>query len=275
MNIGLNVNLIYGNAFVPRLGVTGAAIGTGIAYTIGALVFLGIFVRGRGRLRLSLRGRWADVGTMRRILSIGWPAATEQILFHVALIAWVGMVILFGTDVLAAHQIGIRIQMFAFMPGFGFAIAATALVGQNLGAGEPKEAERKGWEAAKLSVAVMGSTAAAIFLLAPWIARLFIADQAVVDWTVLFIRVHALSIPAVGMFFALDGALRGAGDTRFPLVASFTGMYLLRLPLSFVLGFLLNVGILGVWLALVVEYWYRSAVITAYYRRGRWKRIRV
>jgi putative MATE family efflux protein len=275
VNFVLNVNLIFGNAFAPRLGVAGAAIGTSVAYGVGCATYLVLFLRKRGRLRLHRPGTWFDPPLVRRILRIGWPAALEQTLFQSALFVWILMVVAFGTEVLAAHQIGLRVQMFAFMPGFGFAIAATALVGQNLGARLPDRAEASGWEAARWSVGIMGTTALGIFVAAPWIARAFIADPVVIDWTVTFIRIHATSIPAVGLFFAIDGALRGAGDTRFPLLASMTGTWGVRVPLSFVLGFLLPFGILGVWSALVVEYWVRAAIITTYYRRGTWKATKV
>lgn len=275
VNVVANYNLIFGNAFVPALGVVGAGAGTSIAYGVGAAVSMAVFLRGHGKLKLSVHGRWIRRDLVVRIFRIGWPAALEQMLFHVALLLWIAMVVVFGTDALAAHQIGLRIQMFAFMPGFGFAIAATALVGQNLGARRPEEAERKGWEATKWAVLVMGATAAGIFALAPWIARVFIADESVIALSVTFIRIHSLSIPAVGAFFAIDGALRGAGDTRYPLLTSFTGMYAIRLPLSFLLGFVLPLGIVGVWASLVVEYWCRAVLISGRFRRGHWKTLQV
>jgi len=275
VNFAINVNLIFGNAFVPRLGVPGAAIGTSISYIVGALVLVGIFLRGKHKLMLNLRGTWVHMDTVKRIFRIGWPAALEQILLQLAFLIWVGMVVVFGTEVLAAHQIGLRIQSFAFMPGFGFAIAATALVGQNLGARAPEAAEKSGWEAAKLSVAVMSLTALGIFLLAEPIARAFIGDPSVVAFSVTFIRIHAVSIPAVGVFFAIDGALRGAGDTRFPLLTSLSGIYIVRIPLSIVFGFILGLGIVGVWIPLVIEYWYRAAVISNHFRRGKWKTLKV
>src|SRR5213080_3818585 len=269
VNFGINVNLIFGNAFVPRLGVPGAAIGTSISYVIGALALIAILLRGKHRLKLHLSGGWVHMDAVRRIFRIGWPAALEQILLRV------GMVVVFGTQILAAHQIGLRIQSFAFMPGFGFAIAATALVGQNLGARDAVAAEKSGWEAMKFSVAVMSVIAIVIFLLAEPIARGFIGDPVVVTWSVTFIRIHAISIPAVGIFFAIDGALRGAGDTRFPLMTSLSGMYAVRLPLSLVFGFVLGWGIVGVWIPLVIEYYYRSVVIANHFRRGKWKALRV
>jgi len=275
VNFLLAVNLVFGSPLAPRLEVMGAAIATGLSYVLGAGAFLFVFLRGRGTLRLSVRGRWVDITTVRRVFRIGWPAALEQIMLQVAFFIWVAMVVGYGTEILAAHQIGLRIQMFAFMPGFGFAIAATALVGQNLGRRDSAEAERSGWEAARLSVAVMGATAAFLFVAAPWVARAFIGDPVVIEWAVTFIRIHAMSIPAVGVFFAIDGALRGAGDTRFPLLASLSGIYVIRLPLSALLGFLLGFGIVGVWIPLVIEYWYRAFVISNHFRRGRWKTLRV
>jgi putative MATE family efflux protein len=275
VNFGINVNLIYGNAVVPHLGVPGAAIGTSISYVVGAFVLIALLLRGKGRLRLHLSGDWVHMETVRRIFRIGWPAALEQIFLQVAFTLWVVMVVVFGTDILAAHQIGLRIQSFAFMPGFGFAIAATALVGQNLGANNPDHAEKSGWEAAKFSVAVMGVIALGIFAFAEPIARAFIGDPVVVAYSILFIRIHAISIPAVGLFFAIDGALRGAGDTRFPLMTSLSGMYFVRLPLGVLFAFVFGWGIIGVWIPLVIEYYYRSAVITTHFRRGKWKVLRV
>jgi putative MATE family efflux protein len=275
VNFGVNVNLIYGNAVVPRLGVSGAAIGTSISYVVGALTLLVILVRGRGRLRLHLTGGWVHMDMVRRIFRIGWPAATEQIALQVAFFLWVVMVFKFGDAILAAHQIGLRIQSFAFMPGFGFALAATTLVGQNLGARDPDHAEKSGWEAAKFSVAVMSGIAVGIFVFAEPIARVFIGDPTVVAYSITFIRIHAVSIPAIGLFFAIDGSLRGAGDTRFPLVTSLSGMYFVRLPLCVLLGFVLGWGIVGVWIPLVIEYYYRCAVISTHFRRGKWKTLRV
>jgi putative MATE family efflux protein len=275
VNFGINVNLIFGNAVVPRLGVPGAAIGTATSYVVGAMILLFILVRGKHRLQLHLRGEWVHFDTVKRIFRIGWPAALEQILLQVAFLIWVGMVVVFGTEILAAHQIGLRIQSFAFMPGFGFAIAATALVGQNLGARQPQTAEKSGWEAAKWSVAVMSLIALGIFAFAEPIARVFIGDPVVVAYSVIFIRIHAVSIPAVGVFFAIDGALRGAGDTRFPLMTSLSGMYVIRLPLSAVFGFVLGWGIVGIWIPLVIEYYYRAAVIANHFRHGKWKSLRV
>ena len=271
MNFAINYTLIFGNFGFPALGVRGAAIGTSISYFTGAMLFLGLFADHRLRLGVARERPLARWGTIRRLLRIGLPAATEQFAFQIGILIWIVMVVSFGEAAVAAHQIGLRIQSFAFMPGFGLSIASTALVGQNLGAQHPDRAERSAREATRLSIAIMGGIAAFNFVFAPWIALAFTGPGAAHDLSVLFIRLHATSIPAVGIFFTLSGSLRGAGDTKWPLYASLVGTYVVRLPLSALLGYTLRLGILGVWVALPIEYYLRSAIIVPRFNGGAWK----
>lgn len=283
LNVGLNVHLIFGASYalgpltleVPRLEVQGAAIGTSLSYAFGAAVYLLLYRRGNLRLVLRRPRPLWDGATVRRVLRIGYPAAMEQVVFQVGILIWIFMVVSFGTAAFAAHNVGLRIQSFAFMPGFGFAMAAATLVGQNLGAKDPLEAERSGRESAKLAVLVMGVIGVFTFLAAPWIALAFTADPAVVDLTVLFIRIHAVSIPATGLFFSVGWALRGAGDTRWPFYATLVGIYAIRLPLSYLLGYTLGLGVLGIWVSLPVEYYLRSLVVGQRFQTGAWKAIAV
>ncbi|MDX1534298.1 MAG: MATE family efflux transporter, partial [Thermoplasmata archaeon] len=282
-NVVLNFHLIFGARYalgpvevvIPSLGVFGAAIGTSISFALGAGAYLTLFLRGRLRLRLGRpQARWRR-RLVRRILRIGTPAGMEQVAFQVGILIWIAMVVSFGTEAFAAHNIGLRIESFAFMPGLGFSIAAAALVGQNLGAEKPSEAERSGRESTKLALLIMGVAAVIIFVTAPFIALAFTSDLAVVDLTVLFIRIHALSIPATGLFFSVSGALRGAGDTRWPFYATLVGIYALRLPLSYLLGFQLGLGIVGVWAALPIEYYIRSVIVGQRFQTGAWKAVAV
>ncbi|HKZ48194.1 MAG TPA: MATE family efflux transporter [Thermoplasmata archaeon] len=288
LNIAIVVPLVFGLGPVPSLGVVGAATGTAIATVIGALLFLAVFLRGRTPLRLQRAGG-LDWAMSRRLLRVGVPAGVESLLFQVGITIWIALVSGYGTQAYAAHFIGLRVQSLAFMPGFGLSVAASALVGQNLGARNPDEAYRSGIEASKIAVLLMGGVAALNFLLAPFIAAAFTPDVRTQELTVLFIRIHALSIPAVGLYFSLDGALKGAGDTRYPLFTSVVGIFLVRLPLAFALGFAfvqatwtwspwivaLPLGLAGIWLALPVEYCVRSVLISRRFRSGRWKSITV
>jgi putative MATE family efflux protein len=271
INFVINFTLIFGNFGFPALGVRGAAIGTSVSYFTGAMLFLALFVDRRLAVGIGWERPLAAWGTIRRILRVGVPAAAEQFAFQVGLLVWILMVVTFGESAVAAHQIGLRVQSFVFMPGFGLSIASSALVGQNLGAQRPGLAELSAREATKLSILIMGTIGLFNFALAPWIALAFVDPGEAHDLSVTFIRVHAASIPAIGLFFTLSGSLRGAGDTKWPLYASLVGTYLVRLPLSVVLGYPLGLGVLGVWIALPVEYYLRSVIILRRFNGGAWK----
>lgn len=271
VNFGINYALIFGNFGFPALGVRGAAIGTALAYFVGAVLFLGLLVDRRVRIGIDRKALVFHAPTVRRILRIGLPAAAEQLAFQVGILIWIVFVVSYGESAVAAHQIGLRVQSFAFMPGLGLSIASSALVGQSLGATLPERAERSAREATKMAIAIMGVISAFNFVFAPWIALAFAEPGAAVNLSVTFIRLHALSIPAVGLFFTLSGSLRGAGDTRWPLYASVFGTYAIRLPLSAVLGYGLGWGLIGVWIALPVEYYLRSVIILQRFNSGAWK----
>jgi putative MATE family efflux protein len=273
VNFVVNYTLIFGNFGFPALGVQGAAVGTATSYALGLLLYLWVFLGGRRVLRLRSPGRLLDFGMLRRILRIGYPAALEQVVLQTGFTVWIFFIVGFGTSALAAHQIGARIQFLIFLPGLGYAMAATTLVGQRLGAHDPEEAERTGWETVKLAVITTGALAVITFLLAENLARLFIEDEEVVALAAIWMRLYSVGIPTFGLFFTTAGALRGAGDTRWPLYTSAAGLLAIRLPLSYVLGYLTPLALIGVWISMVAEYYVRSAVIVMRFKSGAWKEI--
>src|SRR5439155_24349304 len=131
----------------------------------------------RRPVRLSMRAlRFRQ--TARRLLRVGAPAALEQLVLTLGFTAYLILILRFGAGALTAHQIGLRVQSFAFMPGFGFAAAAAALVGQGLGRGRPDEAEGNGWTAMAMGLAVMMAMSVPLFFLAEPLARLFKSEPA-------------------------------------------------------------------------------------------------
>jgi putative MATE family efflux protein len=274
-NIGLNYVLIFGKLGFPPLGVKGAALGTTSAYVVGAFLYGLLLWRKNLRLYVSFKNFSLDFSLIKKILNIGMPAALEQLVIQIGLLVYMVIITSFGTESIAAHQIGIRIQSFAFMPGLGFSIAATALVGQNLGAKKPKEAERSGWEACKLAILLMIGISVFVLLCARGIAGIFVTEEAVISKAVIFIRILALGLPGIAIHFTLGGALRGAGDTKWPLYASAAGIYGFRIPLASLLGFYVGLGVVGAWLAMSVEYTVRSFFVSLRFKRGGWKEINV
>jgi putative MATE family efflux protein len=275
VNIIFNYILIFGHFGFPAMGVKGAAIATVIGFTVGAAAYIYLLLAKKLVLNLPERRRRFVRSVVRKIMKIGTPAAAEQAVLQMGFLVYTAIIVYYGSAALAGHQIGARIQSLAFMPGMGFAMAATALVGQNLGARKPDEAEQSGWESTKLAMFVMCAIGAVMFIFAEQMSALFVNDPETIKLAALWMRLQAIAMPAIGMHFTLSGALRGAGDTRWPLNVSIVGMFIVRLPIALLLGFTLGIGILGAWIAFVIEYNVRAIIIAWRFRIGHWKTIKV
>jgi len=273
VNIVGNYVLIFGKLGLPAFGVRGSALATTGAFTLGA--GLGLVLLGRGRLVLCIRWRQfrLDPHIIRRVLGVGYPAAGEQMLMQIGFFFYLVFAARYGTSAVAAYFIGVRILALSFLPGYGFGAAASALVGQNLGAGRPALAERSGWESNRLAVYLMSVCGLLIFVMAQPIAALFVDDSAVVYDAVSFIRTLAAAQPLMAVDFTLGGALRGAGDTRFPVLAVFVGFYGCRLAFAYMAAFVLHLSLPWVWFALIGDYVARSALKAWRFRSGRWKHV--
>jgi putative MATE family efflux protein len=275
LNIAGNYILIFGKLGAPAIGVRGAALASGLSYLIGVALALVLLVRGASVLRLRRGALAPDPATARRVLAVGMPTALEQLLMQVGFMLYLAIAARYGTSAVAAYFIGVRILALSFLPGFGFSAAASTIVGQNLGAGLAAEAERSGWEANRLSILFLSLGGLVIFLGAYPIARAFIADPAVIADAVSFIRILALAQPLMAADFALGGALRGAGDTRFPLATVIVGFYGARLGVAWTVATLFHLDLVWVWAALLGDYVARAVMKAYRFRSGAWKRIRV
>jgi putative MATE family efflux protein len=276
LTMGVNVLALYALVFgafgLPALGVAGAAIASDVALAVGALATLALWLRGRLVVGVGPAGGDLEPERMRRLLRIGTPAGLEQAAFQLGFTAFIWIVALYGNAANAAYQIGVQILSFSFLVGFGFSIAASTLVGQNLGAGDPLGAERSGWRAMWLAVGVMVVFGTLIIVLAEPIARLLIDDDEVVRLAVVFIRILGSVQALMAIEFTLGGALRGAGDTRFPLFVVLAGMVVMRLGTAVTLR-RLGFGIEWIYAALIADYVVKGAMLVWRYRSGRWKSV--
>jgi putative MATE family efflux protein len=209
---------------------------------------------------------------LRRLLHIGYPAGLEQAVWQGGFIAFLWIVALYGTAPYAAYGIGVTILSFSFVVGFGFSIAASTLVGQHLGARDPEGAARHGWRAMGLSIAAMAALGFTIVAVAESIASFMIDDPEVARLTVVFIYVLGAVQPLMAIEFALGGALRGAGDTRFPLVAVLSGLIGIRIPLAGIFAWQ-GLAVEWVFAALIADYLVKASLFTARFRSGRWKSV--
>ena len=172
---------------------------------------------------------------IQQLVHIGYPAGIEQFIFQIGFIAFLWLVAFFGTAPYAAYGVGVQILSVSFVVGSGFSIAGATLVGQHMGADDPAAAVKSGWKALRLAIASMVILSAVIAGYANEIARFLIDDDEVVRLTVVFIYIMALVQPLMAIEFTLGGCLRGAGDTRFPLMATMLGLCGVRVGLAAIL----------------------------------------
>jgi putative MATE family efflux protein len=275
LNVVTAYVLIFGRLGLPALGVRGAALASSIAFTVGALLALGSLLRPSSALRLRRAALAPDLSLGRRVVGVGSPTGIEQLLMQIGFLLYLGIAARYGTDAVAAYFIGVRILALSFLPGFGFGAAASTIVGQQLGARQPQGAERSGWEANRLAMVSMSMAGIVIFVFARPIAELFIDDAEVVAAAVSFIHVLAAAQPLMAADSTLGGALRGAGDTRFPLLTVIVGFYVARLGFAWLAASVLSLSLVWVWAALLGDYLFRAALKAWRFKTGRWKRIEV
>jgi multidrug resistance protein, MATE family len=226
INVGLSWALIYGHLGLPALGAAGSAWGTFGSRLVGALLLLWLLWRGVNGVSIAGRSGWRpQLGVARGVLAIGLPAALEEIVIIGAFAALTPIVAALGTTALAAHRVAINVLSLSFLPGIGFALATTALVGQSVGAGRMDEARATTGIALRWALIWMSALGAAFLLFAPQLMRVFTSDAQMIAIGALAIQAVALTQPAWAGTFVYGGALRGTGDTRTPLIVSGTAMW--------------------------------------------------
>jgi putative MATE family efflux protein len=276
VNVIADYALIFGRLGAPELGAVGSAWATGIAFLFAMLVIGVLWWRDDLLLPWT---RWRSSVTRQlswRLLRVGIPTAFEQLAFSGGLLIFLGIVSEFGTPPVSAYMIGVRILSFCFVPGVGFAMAASTIVGQNLGADRPEQAARLAWRGMRGAVGVMGLLGLTIVFFARPLADLFgaVGDETIA-LTVVFIYILGAAQPLMAIEFALGGALRGAGDTRFPLIAILVGLFAFRLGAAVLIAAPLFGTVTAVWCCLLADYAVKAALLSWRFASGRWKTVKV
>ncbi|WP_247005586.1 MATE family efflux transporter [Halorientalis litorea] len=282
-NVVINAVLVFGLGPFPRLGVAGAAIGTAAANALAGVVFFGLLASGRYAVRLPLTGPQLDLSLCREIVRVALPLSGMRLLQTVARFPFLFVLGVLGTPVVAAYAIARRVMLLSLMPAWGYATAASTLVGQAVGAGDDRTATAYGWQTARIAIVTQLLFGAVLVAGARPIALAFGTEYP--GLAVSFIRVFGLVIVGFSLSRTMRGSLRGAGDTRWPLYAQFVGSYLFRLPvaaLALPAGFAVTVGgvsvapglgwgLPAVYVALVGDYYLKAGINSARFASGKWQ----
>jgi len=273
VNIAVAYATIYGVGPLPALGVAGSAVGAAAGRGAGGLLVTALLFHGRSGLRLHPRRLLPDPTQIKRIANIGLPAGAEQLLMRGAQTTFAATVATLGATAFAAHQIALQVESLSYMPGFGFAMAATTLVGQGLGARDPARARADGRLSQWLAVAIMSCMGGIFFLFPAQIIGVFINDPEVVRLGIWPLRLVAFSQPVLATSMVLGGALRGAGDTRTTLFITGGGLWIVRLPLAWLL--VPRFGLVGAWIAMIMDLNVRGTLAWLRFRGNHWTRLKV
>ena len=268
---------IFGVGDWPGLGVSGAAWGSVLAWSIASTSLLRILLFRKPDLEVLSPGGWRpNPKLIKRILAIGIPSGMEQFFISGGFLLLSGIVAQMGTNVLAAHRVVFQALSFSNMVGMGLGISATTLTGIYMGAKRIDLAERATWVATRWATIWMVAMAILLCVFGEPFMLLFAPTQPeVVHYGAEAIRVMALTQPFFGIANGLSGGLRGAGDTRFPMYMALLGMWLIRLPGAYVLGLPLGMMLNGVYLASVLDAILRSVVFFRRFRAGKWRKMDV
>jgi len=268
----LDYTLILGPGPFPQLGVIGAAISGDVARVAGFIA--SVWYLSRGPLKGALKGpmvpswRW-----FMRILRIGTPTALQSFLRTGAGMTFVSVLgrLPDASSAVAALTIGMRTEAISFMPGLAFGMAAGSMVGQNLGARQPRRAEQSGWMCVWQAMTIMVPVAAGFYILARPLAGIFTRDPRVIALTVGYLRANAIGQPALAFGMVLSGALQGAGETKVPAWVTLASMWGVRLPAAYLIAVVMGLGASGAWWTMTASSVVYGVIIVALFRRGKWK----
>lgn len=280
LNIALNFLLIYPTREIwgytvwgAGMGVAGAAWGTTISITIAGIAMLLIFFKRKDEFRLSIREDWhPDRQVICQAARLGLPYIVERSAINLGMLVTTRIISDVGTIAVAANHIAVTAEGLCYLPAYGISSAATTLVGQSVGAKDAEGADKYGILAEIWGFGLCAVTGAALFVTAPWLASLFNENPLVVAEATLVLRIVAPIEPFFASFIVLSGALRGAGDTRFPMFLCLGSMWCVRILFSFILVNGFGLGLAGAWSAMAADLLLRGTVCIFRWRSGRWKK---
>ena len=272
LKIILNFLLVY----LFKWGIFGAALSTTLTRLFSAIfsIYL-VFWSKKNWISLELKDLKFDYFTSKRILKVGIPAAVEQLGLRIGMLIFEMMVISLGNLSYAAHKIALTAESISFNLGFAFSFAASALVGQELGKGSSQKALKNGYICTIIAMIVMSTFGLLFFIIPQFLVSLFTKDKDVIELATMALKIVSICQPFSGASMVLAGALRGAGDTKSVLLITYLGIFLVRIPITYLFLDVLNLGLAGAWIVMTIDLAIRSSLAFYIFRRGKWKYLQV
>jgi len=272
LNLVLDPLFIFGYGSIEGYGVAGAAIASVITQGLSAAAGLYILFRGKQGIKIKLSSMKLEFRWVKRMFELGIPASLEQSSRAAAMTVMVMLVTSYGSEVVAAYGIGARILSLVIVPSIGMGIATTTLVGQSIGAGQIKRAEKIGDLSAKIAFFGLTGIGVLLFLFAGNLTAFFVPnDPQVIKDGAKFIRIMSLSFGLLGVQQVLNGVFNGSRFTQASMLISIFSLWIVRFPLAFILSTKTVLSFEGIWWAFPISNLIAALVAFSYYKTGYWK----
>lgn len=259
------------NLWGAGLGVTGAAISTSIANALGGIIMIYLLFNNSQIINLNIKNLFKMEKTLlNHIFKTGAPATGQDLVTNFGQVLYQKLVASLGTIQIAAHHLATTAESLSYMPATGFSVAATTLIGQSLGAGNKEDAHNYGKVFFILSLVAGTLSGLMLFIFPRQLMSLFSSDQAVIEEGIAVLKLIAFIQPVFNATIVLTGVLRGAGDTKVPLYAAIGGMWFVRLITAFIFINILNLGLKGAWLGMLLDLGVRFIIVFYRYVKKDW-----
>lgn len=274
LNICLDPLLIFGLGPFPELGVKGAAIATNTGRGVAVLYQLYLLMKGNYRVKVKLNDIRIHLATVWKVLKLSLGAIGQNLISHSSWVFLVWVITGLGEEAIAGYTVAIRIIIFVLLPAWGMANAAATLVGQNLGAGEPRRAERSAWIVGGVNMILL-TLFSIVFISVPQVFIDFFIDRTLepLVWqagiTCLRLVSFGFMIYAVGM--VMVQSINGAGDTATPILLNFIAFWIVEIPLAYLFTNVSDLGVHGVCYAILIAETLLALMAMFIFRKGKWK----
>ncbi len=269
-----NINL-FGTAvkmYGAGLGVSGAAISTAASHFVLALFLLVMLYRKPTPVKIKIRGDYRITKrVMKDVFRIGVPVCIERCSLSFGQIILTAMISGLGTVALAAHYLTDQAEGIFYLPSYGLADSATALVGQSLGAKREDLADKFVFLVCIINIIAIAIMCVPVFIFSKEVISLFSNDAQVISQGTATLRLAAAFEVFFSLYIVISGICRGAGDVKIPLIAGFVGMWVIRLISCYILAYKFSMGVAGIWLGIGIDTVFRGLICIFRIKSGKWK----
>ena len=272
VNLFFNYGLIYGKLGMPEMDVAGASLATVIGQCVAFVIAMYIMFSKKRYVYIDFKEKTGYNKTiMSNVLGIGLPSMLEQLCLRIGIIIYSRIVASLGDISYATHMVCMNIQSLTFMSGMAFQNSATTLMGQSLGRRRLDMADNYTRMTRTISFWISCIIGVVLALFGGQIVNIYNSTPEIVEMGGKLLAIVAITQPFQSSQFVTTGALRGAGDTKYPAVVIFICTLIVRSVLGYIFVIQLNMGLVGAWFAIVVDQLLKTAMIFARYNTGKWR----